>query len=128
MPIDPARLAAALPRLEREHNIWIATARPDGRPHLIPIWFVWHDGKVWICTPRGSQKIKNLQKNAAISLSLENGTSPVVIEGAAELHFDPPWPDAIVGLFAKKYDWDIRADDSSEHMLVEITPERLLFQ
>ena len=28
-------------RLQTERNIWLATTRPNGKPHLIPIWFVW---------------------------------------------------------------------------------------
>ena len=28
-------------RLRTEANVWLATMRPDGRPHVSPIWFVW---------------------------------------------------------------------------------------
>ena len=126
MPIDPVRLAAAVPRLEREQNIWIATTRPNGRPHLVPIWFVWRDGKVWICTPRASQKIKNLAQNAHIALALEDGLNPVIFEGTAAVRREPPWPDELAPLFEKKYDWDFRTDDSADYILVEITPERMI--
>lgn len=37
MPLDPERLKKVAPRLEKEANVWLATVRPDGRPHLIPI-------------------------------------------------------------------------------------------
>jgi predicted pyridoxine 5'-phosphate oxidase superfamily flavin-nucleotide-binding protein len=30
-------------RLTAEPVIWLGTVRPDGRPHHVPIWFVWHD-------------------------------------------------------------------------------------
>jgi PPOX class probable F420-dependent enzyme len=126
MTIDPDRLAAAIPRLEREQNIWIATTRPDGRPHLVPIWFVWHDEKVWICTPRASQKVKNLAKNAQISLALEDGLNPVIFEGTAALRLDPPWPDQLAPVFEKKYDWDFRVDNTEDYILVEITPMRMI--
>ena len=26
-------------RSETEANIWFATVRADGRPHLVPVWF-----------------------------------------------------------------------------------------
>ena len=35
-------------KLETERNIWLASVRPDGRPHLVPLWFVWCHGKVYI--------------------------------------------------------------------------------
>jgi PPOX class probable F420-dependent enzyme len=126
MPIDPDRLAAAIPRLEREQNIWIATIRPDGRPHLVPIWFVWLDGKVWICTPLNSQKVKNICKNPNVVISLEDGLNPVIFEGVAALQNDPPWPDRLAPLFDRKYDWDFRTDDTASYVLVEITPTRMI--
>ena len=54
------------PRLLTEKNIWLATVRPDGRPHLVPIWFISLNEKVYICTEGKSVKIKNIQ--AIISL------------------------------------------------------------
>lgn len=126
MPIDPARLASAVPRLEHEQNIWIATTRPDGRPHLVPIWFIWHAGKIWISTPRTSQKVRNLAKDPHIALSLEDGVNPVIFEGTAAVRQEPPWPDELAPLFDKKYGWDFRSDDSSEYILIEITPERMI--
>jgi len=31
----------ALERLEKSHNYWIATARPESRPHLMLVWGIW---------------------------------------------------------------------------------------
>src|SRR5215213_9005621 len=30
-------------RLRESHNYWLATTRPDGRPHVFPIWGVWFE-------------------------------------------------------------------------------------
>ena len=30
--------------LEGAHYYWLATTRPDGRPHVTPLWGVWLDG------------------------------------------------------------------------------------
>ena len=30
---------AAAQRLATEPILWLATTRPDGRPHLVPVWF-----------------------------------------------------------------------------------------
>ena len=32
--------AWALERLTRSHDYWVATSRPDGRPHVMPVWAV----------------------------------------------------------------------------------------
>jgi len=36
----------ALERLEKARNYWVATTRPDGRPHTVPVWGVLVDGVV----------------------------------------------------------------------------------
>ena len=38
---NPARWRAIEARLGRESTIWLATVRADGRPHLVPLWYVW---------------------------------------------------------------------------------------
>ena len=42
-------------RLQTEANIWLATVRPDGQPHLVPLWFAWHEGQIFLCTRPGYQ-------------------------------------------------------------------------
>ncbi len=126
MALDEKKLQAALPRLEKEENIWLTTVRADGRPHLVPLWFVWLDGKVWICTPRDSQKVKNIRKNPHVALSLEDGLNPLILEGKAALRHDAPWPDKLGPRFEKKYGWDFRTDDTAEYVLVEIVPVRVI--
>ena len=31
--------------LEEEAVVWLSTVRPDGTPHIVPVWF-WWDGDV----------------------------------------------------------------------------------
>ena len=87
--------------------MWVATIRPDGRPHLAPIWFVVSDGHWYFVTDPNSVKARNLQHNARIALSLEDGADPLVIEGEARA----VTPDAeVIRLFKEKYNWDITTD------------------
>ena len=95
------------PRLETARNVWMATVRPDGRPHLIPIWFVVSDEHWYICTAPGSVKAQNLQANPRVALALEDGNSPHVVEGEAR----PVEPNpGVVRKFKAKYDWDVTTD------------------
>ncbi len=100
--------------------------RADGRPHLIPIWFVWHEGKVWICTPKDSQKVININKNPQVAVALEEGTHPVILEGTAVLREEASMRDALAPVFERKYEWDFRTDDEADYHLVEITPSKIL--
>jgi PPOX class probable F420-dependent enzyme len=124
-PVDTAALEKIAARLEGPQNIWFASVRPDGRPHLVPIWFVWHDGKAWISTGNGSRKHRNIQKNPHVSISLEDGTNPLVIEGTAHEETDAAVRDTLAPLFQKKYEWDFRTDDEYG-MLISVTPEKIL--
>src|SRR5439155_12821608 len=40
----------AAARLESARNYWVATTRPDGRPHTMPVWGLWLDDAVVFST------------------------------------------------------------------------------
>jgi len=112
-------------RLQSEHNIWVATVRPDGRPHLTPVWFVWHDGKVYICIDPNGVKARNMAQNGRVALALEDGSSPIIFEGVGRAVGMSDWPQGAIDGFKRKYDWNI-VTDGQYSVLVEITPRKLL--
>jgi hypothetical protein len=113
-------------RLATEPNIWLTTVRPDGRPHLVPIWFVWVDDRFWVCTT-DSVKTRNVEHNAKVAVSLENGNRPLVAEGTAVVR-RRPYPPTVARAFVAKFEWDIdRPDADGYDALVEITVDRWLF-
>jgi PPOX class probable F420-dependent enzyme len=117
----PARVQS---RLETEHNVWLASVRPDGRPHLVPVWFAWHDGKLYVCIEPESVKGRNIRQNPRLALALENGSTPVICEGTAA-PVSAPWPEAVRAVFQQKYDWDIFSD-AQYTQLLEVMPEKWL--
>jgi general stress protein 26 len=112
-------------RLRDEKNIWLATVRADGKPHLVPIWFVYSNNRVVICIEPESVKGRNIPKNAHVSLALEDGSHPLICEGSAKfLHGGIPLH--INEHFKQKYDWDI-SEEKRYTQLVEINPEKWLY-
>ena len=111
-------------RLETEANIWISTVRPDGRPHLTPVWFVWHADKVYACIQGRSVKTNNLDQNPHAALALEDGSSVVICEGMIQF-IEEPWPTSVADLFRAKYNWDITTDHDYNRLL-EVTPVKWL--
>jgi PPOX class probable F420-dependent enzyme len=74
-------------RLRREPIVWLSSVRPDGRPHLVPVWFLWDGGTVLIFS-KPDQKIRNIRQQPAVVLALEaadEGEDIVIIEGRAAL-------------------------------------------
>ncbi|HZD11087.1 MAG TPA: pyridoxamine 5'-phosphate oxidase family protein [Candidatus Binatia bacterium] len=112
-------------RLGREMNVWIATVRGDGRPHLVPVWFVWLDGKIYFATGINTQKFVNLRANQNVALALPDIGSVVIIEGEAHAA-DRNTTEALADYFFHKYEWDFRYDDSVDWRLVEVTPHKIL--
>ena len=111
-------------RLATQRNIWIATVRPDHRPHMAPVWFVWTEEKLYLCIEPESVKARNLAANHNVCLALEDGTHPVICEGEARA-LGRPWPAGVVALFREKYQWDIGAERQYTQ-LVEIAPRKWL--
>jgi F420H(2)-dependent biliverdin reductase len=103
-------------------NVWFASVRPDGRPHLVPIWFVLEGERWYVCTNPHSVKARNLTANPAVSLALEDGTHPYVVEGQAH---PVAMTETLVQKFKAKYDWDIMSD-SLNTQLIEVTVSRRL--
>lgn len=88
-------------RLFAARNIWLATVRPDGRPHLVPVWFVWVRERFYVCTAGQSVKAKNLIANPRASAALEDGDRPVIAEGRATI-LTQPYPDDVAAEFKRK--------------------------
>ena len=73
-------------KLAAARNYWVASTRPDGRPHAMPVWGIWLEGAFVFSTDGASRKGRNIAANPALAVHLESGDDVVVIEGvAAEL-------------------------------------------
>jgi len=73
----------ALERLTKSHDFWLATVTPEGVPHLMPVWAVWHAGTLWFSSANGSRKARNIGAEPRCSLSTGNALEPVVVHGRA---------------------------------------------
>jgi len=114
----------ALEKLQKMQVIWFGSVRPDGRPHLAPIWFVWHAGRIYVSTDPKSVKSRNISGNRRVVLALEDGTNPVICEGTAYL-LPPPWPEDLLAAFFQKYEWDLTKEEQY-NQVIEVIPEKWL--
>jgi hypothetical protein len=102
--------AEAARRLTVSHDYWCATVRPDGRPHVMPVWGVWLDEQVWFSSSRQSRKARNLEMDPGCTLTTDDALNPVVVDGVAARVTDPERIAAFVGAVNAKYDADITVD------------------
>jgi Pyridoxamine 5'-phosphate oxidase len=79
-------------RLVSSTHYWLATARRDGSPHVIPRWGVWLDGRFWYDGAPTTLHVRNLRINPRCVLHLEDGRQAVIVEGRSDVA-PPPGPD-----------------------------------
>ena len=80
--------------IEHSRTATLATVLPDGRPHLVAMWYAVLDGELWFETKAKSQKAVNLRRDPTITVMIEAGDTydtlrGVSIDGTAELVDDP---------------------------------------
>ena len=76
--------------LEQQRVVTCATIGPNGRPHLMPLWYVVDDRELRGWTYAKSQKAKNLERDPRATLQVEAGVEyhelrGVMMECDAEL-------------------------------------------
>lgn len=111
-------------RLRTDLILWLATVRPDGRPHLVPVWFLWDGSAILVFSIADNQKVKNLRQNNHVSLALDDtyeGDDVVRLEGTAELLNDPNLTPLMPAYVAKYAGELAEMESSAEKMAAEYT-------
>ena len=104
-------------RLTNASRYWVVTVAPDGAPHAMPVWAVWHENGLWFSTGGGSRKARNLRDNPRCTVHTEGG-EPVVVHGTAE--FVSEAVEAVLDAYARKY--GSRPPDLAENPLIHVRP------
>ncbi|WP_030230732.1 MULTISPECIES: pyridoxamine 5'-phosphate oxidase family protein [unclassified Streptomyces] len=107
------RKADLLDRLERETDIWAATADAEGVPCLVPLWFVWHDEAVWLCTRPANPTGRNLREGRRTRLAFGDTRDVVLLDGDVETFTAAEVPRAAAEAFRAKTGWDPREKNAS---------------
>ncbi len=94
-------------RLARCRNYWLSTVRPGGRPHTMPLWAVWHEGRLFFSTARTSVKARNLFADPRCTVTTESGHEAVIIEGTAAVEEGQDTLSPVWDAYKAKYGWDI---------------------
>jgi len=94
-------------RLEKSHNYWITTAKPDRSPHTMIVWGLWQDGLFLFSTGRRSRKAQNLANNKHCVVCTEHANQAVIVEGTAEEVADAEVRRAFLRRYERKYKFDM---------------------
>jgi len=96
----------ALERLEKSHNYWISTARPE-RPHLMVVWGIWWENAFWFSTGPRTRKARNIAADPHCVIGTEKADEAVILEGTVQEIKDRAVWKQIAGPYDRKYGGDI---------------------
>lgn len=115
-----ARVADVIARLERDANVWIATAA-GGVPHLVPLSLAWDGARILLATPSGSPTVRNAVGSGSARLALDSTDDVVIIDGTVEVR---PFREAggdVVAHYVGRVGWD-PSDEPGEWSLLIVSP------
>lgn len=74
--------------LQAFRSIWLSTTRPDGRPHAVPVWYIWDGRQLYFISDRNFQKCRNLAHQPWIIVHAGDGDDVIILEGLIEIVTD----------------------------------------
>ncbi|MFF0343241.1 TIGR03667 family PPOX class F420-dependent oxidoreductase [Kribbella sp. NPDC004875] len=121
-------------QLDDETVIWLTTVGRSGTPAPNPVWFLWHDNEILICSQPDTAKLHNIAARPRVALNFNathtggdvgvfSGTAVIdgtPISGAALAAYNTKYADDIAGLGMTTDEFH-----ASYSVLVRITPDRL---
>lgn len=114
-------------RLVAATHYWLATVRPDGRAHVVPLDGIWLDDRWFFGGSAETVKHRNLRADPRAVLHLEDARQAVIVEGVCEEVF----PEGRVGerlseLSKGKYGYGPEPAAYAKGGVWRLRPERVL--
>ncbi len=105
-PVDEGELlpwSFVSERMAAAHNYWVASTRPDGRPHAAPVWGLWHADVFYFSSGAESARARNLAANPRAVVHLESGDEAVILEGQIGFEDDDALLSELNARYEQKY-------------------------
>ncbi len=118
-------------RLSESKDYWLCSVRPDGRPHVVPRWGVFVDGKIYYDGSPETRHARNIAENPQVALHLESGDEAIIAEGTS-VPAGKPAPELAERLasgFCAKYErhgYAPKPDQWDTGGLYVFTPQKVL--
>jgi len=147
----PKNLTEVTSFMEREWLASFVTVDVENKPHVVPVWFTYDDGKVHVQTDRKSVKVRNIKRNNNVALAVYGGEETVIIRGRGSIVEDQKQFVKLTQRHKEKYNRSfniahktegieyVKLDergrdstgkplfDSKVRCVIELTPEKVIF-
>ncbi len=112
----------------------LATVRPDGAPHVAPVWYHYDGDSVKIVADPKAVKLRNIDRDPRVVLSVATQDEPyryVIVRGTAERSDEDPWK--LVRVMALNYKGEAESSDYAARLrkkmslcAIIVTPSRII--
>jgi general stress protein 26 len=118
--------------LDEQRTVICATNGRAGWPHLMPLWYVVRDGRLWSWTYAKSQKTRNLERDARATIQVETGVEyeqlrGVMFECEVTIHRETEDVAALGVEIFERYTGD-ELDDDVRAMVHKQAPKRVALE
>lgn len=106
-----------------------ATVDDQGAPHVAPLWFVWHDGSIWVNSLRKSRRGRDLDRGSPVGICIDAGDEYAELRGiSADGRFEPVEDDETLDpvrrRFQDKYWHGVEVPNLRSHRWFRFVPTR----
>jgi hypothetical protein len=92
---------------------WLATVRPNGAPHVMPVLAVWVEGRPYVCMGPGTRKARNVARDARCVVTVEHEPLDLVVEGTAVKVRDEDTLRRVAQAYDATYGWQVTVRDGA---------------
>lgn len=111
-------------RLADTRHYWVASIRPDGRPHTRPVWGIWFRERLVLSGGGGYWMMRNVAATPEVSVHPENAEGlVVVVDGTAHDAAEASWKAEATEQYDAKY--SISYAEMWHYGTIEVRPSRV---
>ncbi|NJK81255.1 MAG: pyridoxamine 5'-phosphate oxidase family protein [Chloroflexaceae bacterium] len=103
----------ALQQIEQADVFWLATVRPDSRPHVAPVLAIWLADGFYFCAGTTTHKGRNLAHQADCVLTTAGALLHLVIEGHAHIVHDTATLQQVAAKYLSRYGWEVTIQEGA---------------
>lgn len=105
--------AEAREQLEGARKYWLATVKPNGQPHVMPLFGVWSESELYFTSGVAARKVRNLAQNSHCVITAIGKSLDLIVEGEAAKVRDEARLQHVAELYSSKYGWHLRVHDGA---------------
>ena len=121
--------------LKSQKILRLATIDRSGSPHIVPVWYMYKNNKIYIGTNTKTRKAKNVKKNPKVAFCVDIGiNSPditgIMSTGRAKLILQEPKVKSIAKKILLRYFTNLQNKSAQQLLndtdcIIEITPKKI---